>query len=83
MNPPSDCAILIAECRGYGVVSSTGIDQVLNTETLSPEQEMVQDLLAIVDCFSARLYGLRNHRKTLKKALSDAARSQNPAKPNA
>jgi len=42
---------------------------VLNTETLSLEQEMVQDLVAIVDCFSARLYGLRNHRKALKKRL--------------
>jgi predicted site-specific integrase-resolvase len=52
---------------------------VLNAETLSPEREMVQDLLAIVHCFSARLYGLRNHRKALKKVLSDAARAQNPA----
>jgi putative resolvase len=56
---------------------------VLNTQTLSPEQEMVQDLLAIVDCFSARLYGLRNYRKTLKKALSDAARPQNPSQSDA
>ncbi len=47
---------------------------VLNHETLSPEQEMIQDLLAIVHCFSARLYGLRNYRKALKKALEkDAA----------
>lgn len=56
---------------------------VLNAETLSPEQELVQDLLAIVHCFSARLYGLRNYRKALKKALSDAARTQNPTEPNA
>ena len=47
---------------------------VLNHETLSPEQEMIQDLLAIVHCFSARLYGLRNYRKALRKALEkDAA----------
>jgi predicted site-specific integrase-resolvase len=56
---------------------------VLNTETLSPEQEMVQDLLAIVHCFSARLYGLRNYRKALKKALTDATRSQNPSQSDA
>jgi predicted site-specific integrase-resolvase len=56
---------------------------ILNTETLSPEQEMVQDLVAIVDCFSARLYRLRNYRKALKKALSDATRPQNPTEPNA
>ena len=44
---------------------------VLNTESLSPEQEMVQDLMTITHCFSARLYGLRNYRKALKKAISD------------
>ena len=43
---------------------------VMNQESLSPEQEMVQDMLAIVHCFSARLYGLRNCRKALKEALS-------------
>lgn len=42
---------------------------VLNTESLSPEQEMVQDLMTIVHCFSSRLYGLRNYRKQLKEAL--------------
>lgn len=42
---------------------------VLSQEHLSPEQEMVQDLMTIVHCFSSRLYGLRNYRKELKKAL--------------
>jgi predicted site-specific integrase-resolvase len=36
---------------------------------LDPEQEMVQDLMTIVHCFSSRLYGLRNDRKELKGAL--------------
>jgi putative resolvase len=44
---------------------------VLNTESLSPEQEMVQDLMTITHCFSARLYGLRNYRKAVQKALKD------------
>ena len=44
---------------------------MLNTESLSPQQEMVQDLMTITHCFSARLYGLRNYRKALKKAISD------------
>lgn len=44
---------------------------VMNMESLSPEQEMIQDMLAIVHCFSARLYGLRNYRKALKKALEN------------
>ncbi|WP_242469424.1 IS607 family transposase [Rhabdochromatium marinum] len=42
---------------------------VLNQERLSPEQELVQDLMTIVDGFSSRLYGLRNVRKTLNEAL--------------
>lgn len=56
---------------------------VLNNETLSPEQELAQDLLAIVHSFSARLPGLRNEGKTLKKALIDAARPQHPAQSDA
>jgi len=44
---------------------------VLNQETLSPEQEMVQDLMTILHCFSSRLYGLRNYRKALTDALQE------------
>jgi putative resolvase len=55
---------------------------VLNTESLSPEQEMVQDLMTITHCFSARLYGLRNYRKAVQKALKDDQSAQNPAQPN-
>jgi putative resolvase len=43
---------------------------VLNQEQLSPEQELVQDLLTIVQCFSERLDGLRNYRKRLSEALA-------------
>ena len=42
---------------------------VLNQEHLSPEREMVQDLMTIVHCFSSRLYGLRNYRRQLRAAL--------------
>jgi putative resolvase len=41
---------------------------VLNGDTLSPEQEMVQDLLAIVTVFSSRLSGLRSYKKAIKDA---------------
>ena len=44
---------------------------VLKQETLSPEQEMVQDLMTIVHCFSSRLSGLRNYRKVLHDALKE------------
>ncbi len=47
---------------------------VLNQERLSPEREMVQDLMTIVHCFSSRLDGLRNYKKNLKEAL-DADRA--------
>jgi predicted site-specific integrase-resolvase len=47
---------------------------VLNQGRLSPEEEMVQDLMTIVHCFSSRLYGLRDYRKKLNEALKlDAA----------
>lgn len=41
---------------------------VINGESLSPEQELVRDFLAIVTVFSARLHGLRSYRKVLKDA---------------
>jgi len=44
--------------------------EVVNQESLSPQQEMVEDLLAIVHTFSCRLSGLRKYKKTLKQALS-------------
>lgn len=46
---------------------------VMNSETLSPQREMVEDLMAITHRFSAQLYGLRNYRKSLKKALETDA----------
>ncbi|MDM7322637.1 MAG: IS607 family transposase [Gammaproteobacteria bacterium] len=42
---------------------------VLNQERLSPEQEMAQDLMTIVHCFSSRLHGLRSYRKKLHEVL--------------
>ncbi len=43
---------------------------VANQQSLSPEQEMIEDLLSIVDCFSSRLYGLRKYKKILKDELT-------------
>jgi predicted site-specific integrase-resolvase len=42
---------------------------IINAEKLSPEAEMAQDLMTIVHCFSSRLYGLRNYKKSLIQAL--------------
>ena len=41
---------------------------VINGETFSPEQELVQDLVAIITVFGARLPGLRSYKKVLKDA---------------
>lgn len=56
---------------------------VMNTEELSPEQELVQDLITITHCFSSRLYGLRNYRTALKKAIADDQSAQDQAPSNA
>ena len=44
---------------------------ILNDEKMSPEQEMVEDLMTIIHSFSSRLYGLRNYSKSLKEALKN------------
>ncbi|WP_459572650.1 IS607 family transposase, partial [Cupriavidus sp. 8B] len=40
---------------------------VVNQESLSPEQEMVEDLLAVVHTFSCRLDGMRKYKKQIKE----------------
>jgi putative resolvase len=47
---------------------------VLDNRKLSPEQELITDMLSIVHCFSSRLYGLRKYRKQLSIEL----RSEQP-----
>ncbi|WP_422615655.1 IS607 family transposase [Nodularia spumigena] len=45
---------------------------VANQESLSPQQELVEDLMAIIHCFYCRLYGLRNYSKEIKTNLKNA-----------
>ncbi len=40
----------------------------MNGETMSPEQELVQDLIAIITVFGAWLHGLRSYKKAIKDA---------------
>ena len=49
---------------------------VMNAETLSPEQEMTQDLLSIIHCFSSRLYGLRKYKKKLHEMVTEHENDQ-------
>ena len=37
--------------------------EVVNQESLSPQEEMTADLLSIVHTFSCRLYGMRKYQK--------------------
>ena len=56
---------------------------VLNQEQLSPEEQLVQDLLTITPVFSARLYGLRNYRKKLQQAIPADVSAHDPARSDA
>ena len=52
---------------------SVGCDIIVaNQESLSPQQELVEDLMSIIHCFSCRLYGLRNYSKEVKDNLKNA-----------
>jgi len=39
--------------------------EVVNNECLSPQQELVQDLISIIHVFSCRIYGLRKYKKQI------------------
>jgi len=40
---------------------------VLNDTALSPQEEMVRDLISIIHVFSSRIYGLRKYNNQIKK----------------
>ncbi len=44
---------------------------VLNQRNLSPQEELVEDILSILHCFSARLYGLSKYEKQARKAIQE------------
>ncbi|KOR33625.1 MULTISPECIES: IS607 family transposase [Planktothricoides] len=50
---------------------------VLNQRNLSPERELVEDILSILHCFSARLYGLRKYKKQVEKVLQEKSQKLN------
>lgn len=48
-----------------------GVDlEIVNNEKLSPEEELVQDLVSIIPVFSCRIYGLRKYKKEIEKEIS-------------
>jgi predicted site-specific integrase-resolvase len=44
---------------------------VMNAESLSPEQELTQDLMSVVHVFSSRLYGLRKYAKKIEQFANE------------
>jgi len=55
---------------GFDLFSHIAIENgceivVVNQESLSPQQEMVEDLMAIVNTFSCRLYGMRKYKTSI------------------
>lgn len=49
-------------CKKYGCEI-----EIVNNEKTSPQQEMVEDLISIIHCFSCRIYGLRKYKVEIEK----------------
>ena len=50
---------------------------VVNNEILSPQEELVQDIISILHIFSCKLYGLRKYKKQIKEDSNIAKELQN------
>ena len=50
---------------------------VVNNEDLSPQEELVQDIVSILHVFSCRLYGLRKYKKQIEGDEELAKKFQN------
>ena len=56
---------------------------IVNNETLSPNEELVQDMISILHVFSCRLYGLRKYKNQIKEDEELAKELQNTTPSNA
>ena len=54
---------------------------IVNNEELSPQEELVQDIVSILHVFSCRLYGLRKYKKQIKedKEIEEEISNRNTA----
>lgn len=55
---------------------------VVHNESLSPQEELVQDIISILHVFSCRIYGLRKHKKKIREDGGIAKSIQNGNKSN-
>jgi len=64
-------------------LKSNGVEiLVVNNENLSPQDELVNDLISIIHDFSCKIYGLRKYKKQIKEDAEIAKGIQNRDKPN-
>lgn len=54
---------------------------IVNNETLSPNEELVQDIISILHVFSCRLCGLRKYKNQIKEDEEIAKELQNGNNP--
>lgn len=54
---------------------------VVNNEELSPQEELVKDIVSILHIFSCRLYGLRKYKKQIERDEEIAKELQDGNKP--
>lgn len=55
---------------------------IVNNETLSPDEELVQDIISILHVFSCRLYGLRKYKNQIREDEEIAKELQDGNKSN-
>ena len=55
---------------------------IVNNEALSPNEELVQDIISILHVFSCKLYGLRKYKNQIKEDGEIAKELQDGNKPN-
>ena len=55
---------------------------VVNNEELSPQEELVQDIVSILHVFSCSLYGLRKYKKQIERDEEIAKELQDGNKSN-
>ena len=55
---------------------------VVNNELLSPQEELVQDIISILHVFSCRIYGLRKYKKKIERDEEIAKSLQSGNKTN-
>ena len=55
---------------------------VVNNEELSPQEELVKDIVSILHVFSCRLYGLRKYKKQIEREEEIAKELQDRNKSN-